>query len=142
MAFIQFDVSAFRVAYPLFADTSDYPDATLQGYWNNSLGYISGSTRGRMNVFARTKALNLMTAHIATLSDMQNNGEFTDTGQGIIAKSKIPGMEFTLVPPPVTDSFNWWCALTSYGTQLLALLDAQSVGGFMVPGRIPIGPLR
>ena len=140
---ITFNSTAFRSAFPLFADSTTYPDAMLQGYWDSAVLYINPNSFGRMSLAARTRAINLMTAHIATLSDMQNNGEYTDKGQGQIIRSKIPGMEFTLVPPPDGDHFEWWCGLTAYGTQLLALLSVAAVGGILVMGQgIPFGPLR
>lgn len=137
-AVITFDVAAFRVSFPAFADVTTYPDATLDGYWTVATCYLSDIDYGYLAGKCRTLALNLMTAHLAALSTLIAGGGTP----GLVQSSTIDKISVTLTPPPVKSQFDWWLALTPYGAQLLALLQAKSVGGFYVsPCRPPRGIL-
>lgn len=39
-----------------------------------------------------------------------------------------------VTPPPFPNQWQWWLSTTVYGANLLALLQANSVGGFYIGG--------
>lgn len=125
---ITFDIAAFRVAFPAFASIATYPDATLQGYWDVAILYITNSDYGYLNGAARERAINLLVAHLITLSDLINAGETP----GLMQSATIDKISVTLTPPPVKSEFLWWLNLTGYGAQLAALLSLKAIGGFFV----------
>lgn len=125
-----FDIPAFRISYPAFASTVNFPDATLQLFWNNGTAYIANSNYGWLNCDKRYLALTLMTAHLAQLSVLIANGQVPN----IIQSSTIDKITVTLTPPPVPNQWRWWLCITAYGQQLLALLQVNSAGGFYIGG--------
>lgn len=138
MATITFDVAAFRLQFPAFADPVAFPDATLQGYRDAATCYISADDYGYLNGDCRARALNLMTAHIAALSVIIAAGQTP----GLVSGSTVDKISVTLTPPPVKDQWQWWLALTPYGQQLAALLAAKAVGGLFVGAFFPPRGLR
>jgi len=133
MSSIAFDVAVFRAWFPQFANATTFPDLTLQTDFDLGTAYVSDSPCGRMPVAARTQALYLMTAHLAALDVIISANGYT--GQpGIVEAATIDKVQVTLQPPPARGQWRWWLQLTPYGSRLVALLDAQSVGGFFVGG--------
>lgn len=133
MSLISFDPTTFRALFPQFANVTTFPDVRLQANFDMGTGYVTNDTYGDMTIAVRTQALNLMTAHLLALSVIiaQNNYQ----GQaGIVTAATIDGIQVTLTPPPVTSQWRWWLNTTPYGAQLIALLDAQSAGGFYIGG--------
>ena len=130
MATIVFDVAAFRVAFPAFANDTTYPDATLQAYWDAACCYISPCDYGWLHGACRARALNLMTAHLAALSTMIANGQAVGVGQS----ATVGAVSVSMVPPPIKSGFQYWLAITPYGIQLWALLSAKAAGGLYVGG--------
>lgn len=129
MTTIVFDVAAFRVAFPQFANATAYPDVTLQGYWDVAVLYVSDEADyGRLTGAARARAIDLLTAHLAALSALIAAGRTP----GIVQASTIDKVSVTLVPPPIKSDFDFWLQQTPYGLQLLALLGVHSVGGWYV----------
>lgn len=133
MSTITLDPAAFRALFPQFADPAKYPDAALSIQFGMATGYVSADTYGDMSLAIRTKSLYLMTAHLLALGVIiaQNNY----TGQvGIVQGAVVDRVQITLTPPPVKSEWQWWLNTTPYGAQLVALLEAQSAGGFYVGG--------
>lgn len=130
MAVITFDIPAFRLAFPAFADTGKYPDPTLQGYWDAACCYISPADYGWLNGDCRRRALNLMTAHLTQLSTMAASGQPTGVGQS----ATVGAVSVSMVPPPIKSGFQYWLASTPYGMQLWALLNVKGAGGLYVGG--------
>lgn len=128
---ITFDVSAFRAQCPEFTSADQYPDVTVQGYWEAGASTISTNDYGRLNGSTRARALNLMCAHLLKLSDLIADGNAV----GVVSAAGVDKVNVTLTPPPVATQFHWWLSLTAYGAQLLALLQAKSRGGFTIGGR-------
>ena len=127
---ITLDLTAFRAQYPQFTAV---PDATIQAQFDLATCYVSADTYGDMTAACRTQALYLMTAHLLALSAIIASGNYT--GQpGIVVSSRIGDVQVQLQPPPERGQWRWWLNLTPYGAQLIALLDAQSAGGFFVGG--------
>ena len=133
MSTITLDPAAFRALFPQFADPAKFPDAALALQFGMATGYVSADTYGDMTVAARTNALYLMTAHLLALGIIiaQNNY----SGQvGVVTGAVVDHVQITLTPPPLKSQWQWWLNTTPYGAQLLGLLEAQAVGGFMVGG--------
>ena len=120
-----FNVTYFRQAFPEFGNVSAFPDSTLQMYWDWATFYISNINRGWLVNRARQHCLNLMTAHIAQIQLIGASGELP----GIVTEAQIDKVDVKLEPPPIPNQWQWWLNTTSYGQQLLALLQVKSVGG-------------
>jgi hypothetical protein len=140
MTTITFDVTAFRAAYPAFSNATTYPDATLQGYWDAATSYISDQNSGCLMLRdgARVLALNLMTAHLAALFAIIAAGETP----GIETSATIDKISVQMMPPPVKNQWQFWLSQTPYGAQLLALLQANTAGGFYAGGMGELGAFR
>jgi hypothetical protein len=134
MIFI-FDIPAFRIEFPAFANVIKYPDALLQSDWDLATCYISDTDYGILNGKCRYQALCLMTAHLQALKDIIASGQSgSSTVPGLVENSKIDKIEVKLTPPPVKTQWAWWLSLTGYGQELLALLQMLSVGGLFIRG--------
>lgn len=130
MSLLTFDIAAFRVAFPAFANTTTYPDETLQGFWDVAILYISNEADyGRLTGAARYRAICLLVAHMLALSGLIAKGKTP----GIVQSSTIDKISVSLVTPPIKSEFDFWLNQTPYGVQLLALLSVKSVGGWYVP---------
>ena len=132
---ITLDIAAFRALFPQFTDVMAYPNALITAQWGAATSFVSTDTYGCMTIEARTFALQLMTAHLLSIGTIiLNGGGYTGT-PGIVTQSKVGDVTVQLAQPPYgTSQWRYWMALTPYGIQLAALLDAQSVGGFFVGG--------
>lgn len=131
MTTLVFDVAAFRVQFPAFANVVTFPDATLQMYWDQATSYVSDNgSYGALQGVNRQLALNLMTAHLTAISVIVAGGQTP----GIVQNATIDKITVGLVPPPVPNEWRWWLNTTPYGQQLLALLEVNSVGGFYIGG--------
>lgn len=134
MSTITFDVAAFRVAFPQFADPTAFPNVWLQAQFDVATGFVSNEIYGCMTVAIQTYCLQLMTAHLLAIGVIIASGNYTGT-PGIVTGSKVGDVSVTLAQPPYgTDDWRYWLMLTPYGAQLLALLSAQAVGGFYIGG--------
>jgi len=136
--YFSFDVAAFRLAYPAFADASKFSDATLEAYWSAAGNYIANENYGTLRDDSRLLGLNLMTAHLAQLSVQIAAGQ----NPALAQSSTIDKVSVTMTPPPIKSQFAWWLCLTAYGAQLFALLSARSAGGFFIGGSITRGGFR
>ena len=68
----------------------------------------------------RVLAIFLLTAHLLTLQGNIAKGDVTG---GIQASATIDKVSVSNVPPPTSDSFSYWLNQTTYGQQLLALIE-------------------
>ena len=128
-----FNISYFRQAYPEFGNPVEFPNAQLDMFWDWATLYVSNKNWGWLRNRARQHCLNLMTAHLAQIYVIQKVGEVP----GIVTDAKVGNVEAKLEPPPLPNQFQWWLGTTTYGQQLLALLQAKSVGG-MHYGGVPV----
>lgn len=135
MTTITLDLAAFRARFPQFADSTAFPDAVIEAQFDLATCYVSADTYGDMSEHCRTQALYLMTAHLLALGVIVAAGG-SYTGQpGVVTGSSVGDVSVTLAAPPSgTSQWRWWLNTTPYGAQLIALLDAQAVGGFHVGG--------
>jgi len=134
MTTVTLDATAFRAQFPQFANATAFPDLFLQGQFDTATAYIQPEVCSDMTLAQRTLALYQMTAHLLALGVIvaQNNYQ----GQpGITTAATVDGISVTLAQPPYgTSEWRYWLNLTPYGAMLLALLSAQSVGGFYIGG--------
>lgn len=130
MIVITFDYATFIQQFPVFANTKQYTQAQLTMHFDMATNYISDIVCGRLDINARTLALNLMTAHLTYLSNIVSAGETT----GLMQSATVDKVNVSLTPPPVPNQWQWWLNQSPYGQQLLSLLQARSVGGFYVGG--------
>lgn len=132
MTIITFDPAAFRIDFPAFADTAVFPDATLQSYFDSATCQIGTTVSGCLTVECRTRALYLMTAHLARLA-----GDIAAGKTGVIITSgSIDSVSVGLDPPPFgTNQWSWWLNTSPYGQELAALLSVTSAGGLYLFGR-------
>lgn len=136
-ATINYNDDHFRVLFPPYANPSTYPQAFVQNYWDMAICYISnkngGCFAGGLSIGQQTLACNLMTAHLVYLSGLIGAGQTP----GIETGATIDKISVTLEPPPLANMWQYWLASSPYGTQLLALLQALSAGGFYVTSGLP-----
>lgn len=137
MGCISYNDAAFRAFFPAYANTTTYPQATIQGYWNIAILYISnrqgGAYCGGMNTGRQTLAINQMTAHLLFLSGIIASGQVP----AIMTGAGIDKINVSLEPPPQVNQWQYWLNTSPYGQQLLALLQLASVGGFYIPSGVP-----
>lgn len=125
-----FSAPALRGQFPQFADAIAYPDVALQANYDMATGYVSPDAFGDMTQAVTTHAVNIMTAHLLALSALIASGR----GVGVVIGAQVDHVNITLAPPPVRSQWRYWLNSTPYGSQLVALLEAQAVGGFYVGG--------
>ncbi len=132
MRTLQYIDADFRALFPAFASTTTYPAVTLQLYWDVATDYISANPQcwGGLKINQQTLALNQLTAHITQLNTLAATGQ----AGGIVQGATVDKVSVTLVPPPVPNQWRFWLNQTSYGQQLLALLEVASVGGWFLGG--------
>lgn len=131
MTCIQFNYAAFIQYYAQFSNDALYPKATLNLYWNEATTIVNNNTyAGGLTLQQRTRALNLMTAHLAVLNGQAAAGQ----QGGLVQGATIDKVSVQLTPPPEATQFQWWCNQTQYGQMYLAMLDSASVGGFYFNG--------
>jgi Protein of unknown function (DUF4054) len=128
---LTFDVDAFRIQFPAYASTVQFPDATLQAYWDSATCYMSDvGNYGSLQGTCRQYGLNLLTAHLAYISQLIASGQVPY----VLGAATIDKVQITAVPPPLKTQFGWWLSISPYGQQLWALLQANIVGGFYIGG--------
>lgn len=127
---IEFDIVQFREMYTQFSDTNLFPDTALNNYWDVATCFVSDNDCGYLNGKCRQTAINLMTAHLLALSLIQNRGKVT----GLMQSATISMVTVSLTPPPIPNQWQWWLNQTSYGQQLLALLQGAAAGGMFIGG--------
>lgn len=130
-----FDIAAFRVSFPEFANITNFPDELLQADWNNATCYITPNVYnyGRLSGDCQYFALTLMTAHLAKSALILSNSNYQQV-PGLMQQATIGQVSVSLTPPKLQNQWQWWLQTTPYGQQLLALLQVKSVGGFYSGG--------
>jgi hypothetical protein len=130
----------FRALFKAFANTTTYPQATIQLYWTVATDYISTNDNpcNSLNGASLQLAIDCMCAHIMTLFTQDANnvaaGEDPGMAGGIETSASIGSVSVSELPPPVKDGWEYWLNQTQYGKMLLALLQVKAVGGIYVGG--------
>jgi len=125
------DISAFRLAFPAFANATLYPNATIELRWGEATVYLGEYDGCLLSGVGLQSALNYLTAHILASFDLIGRGQTP----GIVTSSTVDKVSVSLAPPPTKKGWQWWLATTPYGIQLWALLTAKSAGGYYAGGR-------
>ena len=126
---IDLDIASFRVNFPAYASETDYPDLRLNAQYAIGKCYIDDNDC-TLPEECREFALQLMLAHLLSIQDSIAAGRPTQ----IVNSASEGSVSVSLAEPPSTDTFSYWFSTTPYGLQLIAMLDASSVGGFYVGG--------
>ena len=138
-AILTFDVVAFRLQIPAYSDPVEFPDATLQSFWDAATYYMSNvGNFGSLQGDARQYGLNLMTAHLIYISQMAASGQVPY----VLSASTIDKVQISTVQVPLKNQWGWWMQISGYGQQLWALLQVKSVGGFYIGGTPTMSAFR
>lgn len=128
---IPFDYATFIAQIPAYSNATDYPEATIQAYWDTAVFYVSDQNYcGSVQSDKRQYAINLMVAHLIYIAGLVAAGQVP----GLMQAATIDKVAVTLTPPPLKNQWQWWMSLSPYGQQLYALLQVNSVGGYYVGG--------
>ena len=130
MATITLDTNTFRQMFPAFNNDANYPDATLQLYFDMASNYVSDEDYGYLRGTSRTLALYLMLAHLLMIQDAITAGNPLQ----VMNSASEGSVSIGLVAPPVKNNWQWWLSATAYGQQLLSLLSSIAVGGLYIGG--------
>lgn len=125
------DIAKFRAAFPVFANTTTYPDALLNLQWEIATAYVSDVNCGALRDGARLSALWLALAHLLWLGTLVSRGQ---GGTGAKTGATIDKVSVQYQAPSAGSDWAWWWLQTPYGQQLLALLGAAGAGGFYAGG--------
>jgi hypothetical protein len=145
MTAIAYNDENFRKLFPVFADPAQWPEATLQLYWDTGANFITttDSPCNILNDGSLQFAHDLMCAHIATLLAVPAQGASggggggssgIPTSGGVLQSASIGAVSVSMMAPPAKGMWEYWFAQTPYGQQLLALLAILGVGGLYVGG--------
>lgn len=129
MATIDLDIAAFRVNFPPYESVTDYPDMRLNAQYEIGKCYVADNDC-TLAESCREYALQLILAHLLYIQDQINSGN----RNAIITSATEGSVSVSLAQPPSSDNWNYWLNTSPYGMQLLAMLEAASVGGFYVGG--------
>ena len=135
---IVLDVAKFRDQFSEFCNGAEYPDAKIQSAWDQATCYVSDRNYGWINGRKREQVLLYLTAHILKIGKIIGEGDTP----GVVSSATIDKVSVTLEPPPVGDAWDWWLQTTPYGGQMLALLQALSVGGMYTGGSPELAAFR
>lgn len=128
---LTFDYASFIALFPAFSNPTTYPEATLQQYWNSAVNYVSDEAYcGVIKLEKRQYAINLMTAHLTYIGDLTAAG----TVPYLMQNATIDKVTVGLTPPPLKNQWQWWLSVSPYGQQFLALMQANTAGGFYIGG--------
>ena len=136
-----FNPAAFRVLYPEFKDSAEYPDAVLEVWWGEATGWINTNASTQQDPLPdaqRQSALYMMTAHIGKIGTMLASGE----DPGYTTQTSVGKISVTTLAPVAADEFGYWLTTTAYGIKLAAFLRQRTAGGFYVGGSGAIGAYR
>jgi hypothetical protein len=133
---LTYNDALFRQQCPAYKNTAQFPEATLQAFWDSATCYMSDiGNYGSLQGSCRQYGLNLMTAHLVYISQLTASG----TVPYVLGAATVDKVQVTAVPPPLKTQWGWWLSVSPYGQSLWALLQANSVGGFYIGGS-PILP--
>lgn len=124
-------VEQFRADFSEFADETKFPESNLLNALHRASKFVSRQNSTYFNGDERVLALELMAAHIYTLS---RNAAGGSAGGGLVNASTVGSVSVSLTPPLIKRQFDYWCNQTAYGQQYMALLGAHSPVGMFLGG--------
>lgn len=130
MATPTYNDQAFRNQFPQFENSTFYPPAQLESWWDMGNSYININNQYPFRDNQLQLAADLMCAHLAASFSLINSG----TPSVVVQGSSEGSVNVSLVPPPTANAFGWWLATTPYGSQLRALLRLVANVGLFVGG--------
>lgn len=130
MAEVNVSIAEFRQRFPIFSNTTKYPDTVVQTMLDTAIIYIPNRTTCCKSEAIVKEMIYLMTAHLLVSSTDTATG---GTG-GVVQSASVGGVSVSKMAPPVKNMFSYWLAGTPYGQQLLAMLKMQSTIGVYVGG--------
>lgn len=137
------DLTAFRAAFPAFADPVRFPDLSIQMWWTMATQYITEYDNCLICGDKLQLALNLMTAHLAATFAKLGDGSAASGGVGGPITSASEGsVSVSMQAPPSKSGWQYWLSTTPYGLQLWAFLSTLLVGGITVGGHPEIDGFR
>jgi hypothetical protein len=123
--------ATFRAAFPAFGNALVFPTPVLEMYYDTAGLFVANSNYGFLAQAGATPyCLYLMTAHLAQIGSQVAQGENSD----VPISATIDKISVSVQAVALKNQWQYWLNSTEYGKQLLALLQAQSVGGFYSPG--------
>lgn len=134
------DLTQFRTIFPVFADTTKYPDALLETWYG-----VAGEYLGLSDYWNGLKgttldlALMQLTAHLMWSSVLLSGNKGAPM---VLTSATIGKVSVSTLPPPVQDAWDFWLASTPYGQMLWALLSMKSAGGFVYGGAPELSGFR
>lgn len=129
MASIPLNIADFRVNFPAYSDETKYPDSVLNAKYAIGKCYIADNDC-TLPEECREYALQLMLAHLLYIQDDIASGNTSR----VITSATEGSVSVSLAEPPSPDNWYYWLNTSPYGPQLIAMLEAASVGGFCVGG--------
>jgi hypothetical protein len=124
-------VERFRADFTEFADETKHTEPSLSNAIKRASSFISRQNSIYFYDDNRLLALELMAAHIQTISLSLGQG---NTQGGVVGASTVGSVSVTLIPPPIKRQFDFWMNQTGYGQQYLALMQAHSPAGMFLGG--------
>lgn len=121
-----FSVNDFRAIFKQFKDKAKYSDAVIKHELNIANCFLGEPSSDYCSL---TKT-NLFVAHLLAIRGMVESGQKTY----LVSSSSIDAISISLTQPPSNNNFKYWLAVTSFGLQLLAMLEAESAGGMYIGG--------
>lgn len=119
------DISAFRAAFPAFANETTYPDALLNAKMIIAQCYIEDNSC-TFDDSCRQYVYQLMVAHLLAIGNMVTAGTITRQ----VASATEGPVTVSFSDPPNTSNFIYWLMTTPYGVELAALLSLNAVGNY------------
>lgn len=105
MGVVVFDIEAFRVRYRQFSSVSN---DLLQAYFDEATTYLNNSNCSRVgDVALRSRLLNMLTAHIATLN-AGVNGNSPSGVVGRVSSASEGSVSVSMDMGPTTDESAWF----------------------------------
>ena len=117
---MDFPLAKFRLLFSQFVDVSD--EAVLA---QTEMALCFAGARG---CHCSDQMWMLLTAHLLQLSTQMASGNGVTAP---VASSAIGKVSVSFVAPPVGTDWNYWLALTPYGTQFAALYQACNVASYV-----------
>ena len=123
--------NGFVSMFPEFADQSQYPASTINGFIVQAQCYITPKNVGEMTGTSRELAIYLMVAHLLTLNSYILSGNRTGA---LLTSAAIGDVSVSGTPPASRDMRDQWYGYTIYGVRLKALLDSYIGMGLYLQG--------
>lgn len=120
----------FRLQFPYFNDTIEFPYATVQVALGAAQCHIKPTSCGRLRGTCGLRAIYLMAAHLLYIQQQAATGGTA----GVITGSAVDKVSVSFATPPAKSQWQFWLSSSPYGMELQGLLAQKSVGGFYIPG--------